>query len=250
LLVANSILVRYIAVNSKLKIFLLPGLDGTGALFLPFTKVLPENLSPVIVSYPKELPLDYDDLEHYLVERIKAKEPFVILAESFSGPLALRLAAKKPPNLVAVILCATFVENPLPQMSSRASLTLIEKMIKLPFPRFLIQHLLMGKNASNKLIGTFREILKAVNPRVLATRVKSVLIVNAKQALADCPHPILYLCAAKDRIVSRQSLEQIRKIRPDVEVAWIDAPHFLLQCKPKQAAEAIQSFLKRRNLCF
>ncbi|MCI0690679.1 alpha/beta hydrolase [candidate division KSB1 bacterium] len=228
---------------------MLPGLDGTGALFSPFIAVLSKQLTPIVVSYPKDWPLDYDDLEHYLVERINAKEPFVILAESFSGPLALRLAAKSPPNLVAVILCATFVENPLPKMSTLFSPALAEKMFKLALPKFLIRHLLMGKNASNDMIDTFCENLKTVNPKVLATRIQSVFAVNDRQSLANCPQPIFYLYATKDRIVSRRSLEQIRKIRPDVEIALIDAPHLLLQCMPKQAAEAIQSFLKRRNLC-
>lgn len=204
---------------------------------------------PIIVSYPNDLPLDYDGLEQYLAKRIITAEPFVILAESFSGPLALRLAAKSPPNLVAVILCTTFIENPLPQMSSFVLPAVIEKMVKLTLPKLVIRHLLMGKDAPDDMVNTFREILKAVNPKVLATRIRSVFTVNAKQALADCPHPILYLLATKDRIVSRRSLERIRKIRPDVEIALIDAPHLLLQCQPKQAAEAIQSFLKRRNLC-
>jgi pimeloyl-ACP methyl ester carboxylesterase len=229
---------------------LLPGLDGTGVLFSPFIAVLPKALTPIIVSYPRELPLDYDGLEHYLVERVEAKEAFVILAESFSGPLALRLAAKSPPNLVAVILCATFVENLLPEMSSRVLPALFEKMLKLPFPKFLIRHLLMGKNASDEVIDTFREILKTVNFKVLATRIQSVFTVNDKQLLVNCPQPILYLCATKDRIVSRRSLEQIRELRPDIEVELIDSPHFLLQCRPRLASEAIQSFLKRRKLCF
>ncbi len=159
--------------------------------------VLSKQLTPIIISYPNDCPLDYDGLEHYLDEQIKAKEPFVILAESL----------------------------------------------------LVIRHLQMGKDAPDDMVNTFREIVKAVNPKVLATRIRSVFIVNAKQALANCPHPILYLCATKDRIVSRRGLEQIRKIRHDVEVAFIDAPHLLLQCMPEQAAEVIQSFLKRRNLC-
>lgn len=228
---------------------MLPGLDGTGVLFSPFIAVLSKALMPIIVSYPNDWPLDYDDLEHYLVERIKAEAPFVILAESFSGPLALRLAVKNPPNLVAVILCATFVDNPLPKLSSLILPALIEMILKLPIPNFLIRHLLTGKDASNDMIDTFREILKTVTPKVLTTRIQSVLTVDDTQVLVNCSHPILYLHATKDRIVSRRNIDRIRKFRPDIEVELIDGPHLLLHCMPEQAAEVIHSFLKRRNLC-
>jgi pimeloyl-ACP methyl ester carboxylesterase len=117
-----------------------------GELFSPFTKVLPEELTPIIISYPKDLPLDYDDLERYLAERIIVEAPFAILGESFSGPLAIRFAVKNPKNLVAVILCATFMEN----------------------------------------------------PPVLTTRIQCIFAVNARQALIDCPKPVLYLYATKD----------------------------------------------------
>jgi pimeloyl-ACP methyl ester carboxylesterase len=233
-------------VNSKLKIVLLPGLDGTGMLFSPFTKVLPEALTPIIISYPKDLPLDYDDLDYYLAEQIPAEEPFVILGESFSGPLALRFAAKNPKNLVAVILCATFIENPVSKMSACFSPVLAEKMFQLPLPPFFIRHLLLGKDAPDEMMDTFREVLNAMNPQVLAARIKSVFAVNAKQALLDCSKPILYLLATRDQLLSRKSFEQIQSLRPDVEVAAIDAPHLLLQCAPQQASGAIQSFLKRR----
>jgi len=35
----------------------------------------------------------------------------VILAESFSAPIAIRLAAEAPPNLKALVICAGFIES-------------------------------------------------------------------------------------------------------------------------------------------
>ena len=73
---------------------LLPGLDGTGALFRRFARALPEGLTSQAVHYPAHDPADYDDL----LPRVRLQlpqAPFVLLGESFSGPLAIRLAAER-----------------------------------------------------------------------------------------------------------------------------------------------------------
>ncbi len=38
---------------------LLPGMDGSGALFADFIAALGDAVAPVVVSYPPDLPLDY-----------------------------------------------------------------------------------------------------------------------------------------------------------------------------------------------
>ena len=64
------------------------------------------------VHYPPDRCLGYDALEPWLRDRLPA-EPFVLLAESFSGPLALRLAADPPVGLQGVILVASFARAPV-----------------------------------------------------------------------------------------------------------------------------------------
>jgi pimeloyl-ACP methyl ester carboxylesterase len=93
-------------------IVLLPGLDGTGTLFRPLIEQLRSPLRPVVVAYPGMEKIGYRDLLPRVIEALPAEEPFVILGESFSGPLALMAAASRPPGLQGVILCATFVRNP------------------------------------------------------------------------------------------------------------------------------------------
>lgn len=58
----------------------------------------------VIVSYPPDQSLGYRDLAHLVRSRLPKDEPFILLAESFSGPIALALAADPPPQLKALIL--------------------------------------------------------------------------------------------------------------------------------------------------
>src|SRR6478609_6980467 len=71
----------------------LPGLDGTGALLAPFARAMPEGAQVRIASYPADEPLGYQALADRL-SRDLAPGPLALVAESFAGPLALRLAAQ------------------------------------------------------------------------------------------------------------------------------------------------------------
>jgi len=99
--------------KSKLTLILLPGMDGTGELFERFLNVLPAWIHPKVVRYPSCQALSYTDLLALVRSTLPASEPFVVLAESFSTPIAIRLAAEGPPNLKALIICAGFIESPV-----------------------------------------------------------------------------------------------------------------------------------------
>src|ERR1700726_4993690 len=93
---------------------LLPGLDGTGKLFSELVKYLGSSVDSLIVGYPKDQPMGYDELEALVWAALPRNQSFVLLGESFSGPIAIRIAARSPAGLVAVILCGTFAKNPFP----------------------------------------------------------------------------------------------------------------------------------------
>ena len=96
---------------------LLPGLDGTGKLFADFLKALDLGVRTRVVPYPPDVPLGYDELEPLVRAALPAQGAFVLLGESFSGPLAIRIAARPPPGLTGLILCVTFASNPYPRLA-------------------------------------------------------------------------------------------------------------------------------------
>ena len=231
------------AVHSKLKVVLLPGLDGPGALFSPFIKALSGEFLPEVISYPADALFTYAELKNYVAPQLETDMPFIIVAESFSGPLAIRLAARKPKNLIAVILCATFIKNPLPRMSRLVPLNAVKLLFKFPIPEFVIRRVFMGEDAPKELIEQCHRVIQTTNPETMASRIRSVVKENVSQDLLNCSVPIFYLCAKADKIVSRKNLDEIKALRPDVEVALIDAPHLLLQRAPHAAVVTIKNFL-------
>ena len=101
---------------------LLPGMDGTGELFAPFVAALGPDQAVTVVRYPAEPALGYAELESFARAALPADRPFVLVGESFSGPIAIRIAADPPPNLVGVVLSTTFARAPLPGPSVLALL--------------------------------------------------------------------------------------------------------------------------------
>jgi hypothetical protein len=56
---------------------------------------------------------------------------------------------------------------------------------------------------------------------------------------------LLYVAGIEDRLVTESSLHEVKQEKPDALVARIDAPHLLLQAKPREAVDALISFLKQ-----
>jgi pimeloyl-ACP methyl ester carboxylesterase len=160
-----------------MRLVLLPGLDGTGELFESFLKALPSSLTPQVVSYPTEQYLTYKELVSLVQSVLPRKEPFVLLGESFGGPLSIKVAALSPPNLRAVILCASFVSNPVPpSLTWAASLPrpLLSLVGHLSVPDMLVQFFAVGMDSPQDLLDLFHCVKKKVRPKVLAERVRAV----------------------------------------------------------------------------
>lgn len=226
-----------------MKLVLLPGLDGTGYLYEPLTQILPPEFSHLVISYPKDKPLSYAELVELVKLQLQAHEDYVLVAESFSGPVAIELAAKRPTNLKALVLSATFISNP-----STVPKT-VRALLRGPFfrpepPHFFIERYFLGPKPPKYLVESFRYARHAVPAEVLAFRMRSVLNVDVRRAFAACRVPILYLLGKQDRLVKRRSVNEMLRILPNMRVVEIDGPHLLLQREPDKCFEAIDRFLE------
>jgi hypothetical protein len=68
---------------------LLPGLDGTGDLFVDFIATFPESWTSTTVTFPTDRFLPYTDLRPFVTTAVSQLERFLLVAESFSAPLAV-----------------------------------------------------------------------------------------------------------------------------------------------------------------
>ncbi len=216
-------------------------MDGGGALFSEFIAALGDTVSPVVIAYPATVALDYAGLADFARTQLPCDRPYYLMGESFSGPVAITLAAERPPGLCGLILSCTFARNPVPMLRGARALIPL-----LPVSHHLAPALmpfLLGLRSPAALRTAVRAALTMVTPAVLKARMRAVLDVDVGAQLLAVDVPVLYLRAAQDRVVSAASLQHIQAIKPAVQAVTIDGPHLLLQAAPALAASAVVDFI-------
>jgi pimeloyl-[acyl-carrier protein] methyl ester esterase len=226
------------------RLVLLPGLDGTGALFADFVAALPPTIEAKVVGYPRQEFRTYDQLLEFVRDTLAPLDPFVILGESFSSPLSVRLAALRPQNLAGLVISAGFASNPFPYAGFLMRALAKPPLFRLPRPGFIHKYYVTGWSSSPALRERIRENLRTVAPGVLAGRIQEILRCDAREDLVRTAVPIMYLQGAYDRLIRRRCFEEIRKLQPRVRLASIPAPQVVLQTKPHESVEAILAFMR------
>lgn len=217
---------------------LLPGMDGTGLLFEPLLRALPKDISATPIAYPVASPMSYEDLVPLVRESLPS-EPFVLVAESFSGPLSIMLAAAHPDGLRGLVLCSTFVTVPVPRLLAwfgrQVAPVIPWRFVAGRFP----SSLLLGKQSPGHLSAALRRTVRRVGPRVYCRRLREVLGVDVRSELRAVEVPTIYLAGSQDRIIGRKARQQVEGIIGTEAIRTIDGPHLLMQCRPKSVAAEI-----------
>jgi pimeloyl-[acyl-carrier protein] methyl ester esterase len=233
------VMMRYkvsMGVVEDIAIVLLPGMDGTGELLAPLANQLSMQRSVQVIAYPNDRPLAYRDLVAFVIERAP-KQRFVVLGESFSGPIAIEVAASD--NRVAgLVLASSFARHPMPAMlRPLASIFDVTLM-----PARLVAAALLGSAGTPDLKARFIQVLAKVPREIIRARALDVLGVDKRDRLRDVECPLLYLHGRFDWLVRKKCLDEIRSIQPKCQVRRFDASHMLLETHTDAAAEAINQF--------
>lgn len=223
---------------------LLPGLDGTGLLFRPLLEALPPSPAARVVAYPPDRELGYEALLPLVLDALPADGPFILLGESFSGPLALMAAARRPAGLAGVVLCASFDRCPHPYVPRWVGSLVRPGLLRI-VPGFSQVKGLLGCYATPALKALVRKALAMVAPEVFACRLRAVLAVDVTAELARCPVPLLYLRGSRDWVVPFWNARRVRRVLPAAVVRVYPSPHMVLQTQPRLAAEALVRFAEQ-----
>ena len=221
---------------------LLPGLDGTARLLAPFTDAARDAgfADVAAIAYPADRVLGYAALEALARDALPREAPFVLLGESFSGPVALAIAADPPPNLRGLVLSTTFAKAPVPVPSPLAALARIVPVRALPTAA--LSFALLGRWSTPALRRDLRDALDTVAPAVLRARAEAAMRVDVRDRLARIRAPALCLRAAHDRLLRPGAHRTLCAGLADAREVAIDGPHLLLQTRTQTAADAVARF--------
>jgi pimeloyl-ACP methyl ester carboxylesterase len=224
-------------------IILLPGMDGTGWLFQDFVKCLPDGMQTKVVSYPPDVLQSYEQLDEIVIQCLPVTERFIIIAESFSGPIALQLARRSLNNLAGVVLVSSFAYRPLGRMGPFLARLPFSFILRVPLWSFMLRGFLLGIDASDKDVQNVREVISQVPRHVLAGRLREALTSEHGRGKVGGGVQVVTVFAAQDRLLGRAARRSILEVCPDAVVETVSAPHLALQATPMAVLSVLKTHL-------
>lgn len=220
-----------------MKIVLLPGLDGTGLMFSAIYKRLSQYREVQIVSYPKEGPQDYESLARHVQSVLPQDRDFILVAESFSGPIGYLLAQTLDPHLKAVVFVATFLESPRPVLLS-VFRWLFAFIGGLRPPDFVLRKYLLGSAVTSSTLKLFWSAVMSTPKSILIARMNNILALSLPKNILDIP--CVYIQAKDDQLVPKRCVSLFLKRIPQLRIYVIEGPHFVLQSNVEECAVVIE----------
>ena len=218
---------------------MLPGLDGTAELRQTALGLDWGGMRTRALSLPSHGPQDYESLAAAISPALPPGV-LVLLAESFSSPLAMLLAANEPHRVKALVLVAGFCANPQP---SGLGWLPLQPLLSLTPPAFLLKQFLTGEDATPELLASLTAAAGHTPAATLAERVRVALALRE----TDCPNlgglPVLLLQARQDRVIPWDAQSQLERHFPEATCHWVDGPHLLLQTRAQECRDAVIEFL-------
>lgn len=210
-------------------------MDGTGLLFQPFLDIFPEEIETQVITYPCNEKLSYQELISYVQDNLPKDNDFVMLAESFSGPIAYEISKKENERLKAIIFVASFIQPPN-KLLSLAKITSFSFLIPKTLPEFILRFIL-GSLANKDLYLLINKALSKVSSHVMEFRIKEMahLSLHIEPITKKC----IYIQANKDMLVSQNNADTIEHITECYKFYKIKGSHFLLQVNPDDCSKII-----------
>jgi len=189
-----------------------------------------------IIAYPTDRELGLDQLAEHVAERLPPGE--VVVAESFSGLVALTLLARGLARFRALVFVAGFAEPPRPFLLRMTPLFKRAAPLVQSAPAFLLRQYCLGRDATAADLKRFREAVSGVSPAVLAHRLS---LVGTRHSFGTDTFnvPCRYLQASDDRLVPAASAQWFQRRFTNARVERVEGPHFLLQARAQQCARML-----------
>jgi pimeloyl-ACP methyl ester carboxylesterase len=223
----------------RIDVVLLPGLHGSTSLFDTFVALAP----PWARCRPIALPLagsqHFDALADVIEPRLRPLEGFVLFAESFSGPLAARLATRLGRKVSLLVLCNPLVESPVALAPSVLSSIVRSPML----PTWAVSFAMTG--GDRRLAAAVLREVRALPVHVLVERLAAAAAAGREDFLRYLAAPALAIIGTRDRLLSPRMIEDLFDNVPFGVVRHVEGPHLAAQAAPAAVWAAITGEFER-----
>ncbi len=220
----------------------LPGLHGTEELYDALKARLPGQIQAEFITLPTSGKQDYGTLSSWLDHELAHgpdQQRRLLIAESFSGPLALRWAEKRPDKVAGVVLAASYCDAPL---NPGIALLPLRPLFMVRPPRKTLRHFLIGEDASEAEVARLRSVVQAIPAATLSKRARAILELMECDSPVLPDTPVMILQAQSDNLVPWEAQRKLEACYPSAQTHWIESPHLMFQRHPEQCLTYILEF--------
>ncbi len=218
------------------EIVFLPGFDGAGALRAAFVEALGENHPARAVAYPNKTLDTLAGYARFAAATVAADSRPVLVAESFSGLVAAKWAARDP-HVAGIVLCGAFARSPAPWVALGASAPSIAQFLgaSVMAPMAIAS----GDPARRRWGEALAEALRTLGRDVIAERLRLIALADVRPELRMLRIPVVVAQFDEDLVISKRARVELEESCPGAEVIRIPGPHFAIETRPRETAAAI-----------
>jgi 3-oxoadipate enol-lactonase len=208
-------------------LILVPGMDGTGRLFYRQIPLLEGEHRVATYSLRDEaeaMDILIEDLVrvHEIVS--PAREPAVVVGESFGGTLAISFALAYPDRVSELVVLNSFPRF-LPQI--RLAFAIFALRVTpwnvMPLVRRLTALRLHSSHTRHEDIRRFLEITRATTRKGYVNRLRILRRLDLRDRLHEVQAPTLFLAAAEDHLVpSREQAALMAALVPEATIRILE----------------------------
>jgi pimeloyl-[acyl-carrier protein] methyl ester esterase len=229
----NAWSVRRTSARMKTDVVLLPGLHGSTELFHGFTALAPPWSRCRPIPLPEQPDQSFDALAKSLSKELESLEGFVLFAESFSGPVAARIAQQLGAKVSLLVIC-----NPLVEVGLAVHPRFAASMLQSSFvPSWAVAFAMTGgdRTLARAVIREVRKLPRAT----LAGRLAAASFARREDLLSFLAAPLLAITGKLDRLVNPRTIEELISQVPFAIHREVAAPHLAAQVAATQVWAAI-----------
>ncbi len=227
--------------QGAVELVFLPGFDGQPELRRPFLDALGAEANVRAVKYPPYPLGSLDEYQRYAATEAKGEAAVVLIAESFSGLVAARWAARDQ-RVAALVICGGFARNPVGFAANLgAMLPAVTKLAPRVSRVFASDP---GNDIHRDWIHGLVKAVREMRDEVVAERLRLIAREDVRAELSRLAVPVVLAQFGRDLVIPERARRELESVCHNAVIVRIDGPHFALEVQPRECAAAILESLR------
>jgi len=219
------------------EIIVLPGFDGAGAPRAAFVAALAERHPARSIAYPNRALETLQGYARFAAGAVGSESRPVLIAESFSGLVAAKWAARDP-HVAGIVLCGAFARSPVPWVAALgASMPAVARFLGASV--MAPMGIASGDPARRRWGEALAGALRNLEHGVIAERLRLIALSDVRPELRMLRIPVVVAQFDDDLVIGARARAELEESCPGAEVIRIPGPHFAIETRPRETAAAI-----------